>query len=85
MIRLGLSRFFVNLLTNAAKYNHAGGKIRVIVEHDSDNATIRVENTGMVSHPKCCRAFGICSHRTNRNWSEAKAVSASGLDPNPEK
>ncbi len=46
-----LGQLFDNLLTNAIKYNHQGGKIEISLSRDSNLAIVRVEDTGIgISH-----------------------------------
>jgi len=42
-----LNQLFDNLLTNAVKYNHRGGRIMVTLYQDSDFAFVRVSDTGI--------------------------------------
>jgi PAS domain S-box-containing protein len=42
-----LAQVFSNLLTNAAKYTHPGGRIDVSLESTADEYTVRVKDTGI--------------------------------------
>ncbi len=42
-----LEQVVVNLLTNAAKYTHEGGRIELIVQQDGLDAVLRVRDTGI--------------------------------------
>ncbi len=42
-----ISIIFNNLLSNAVKYNKDGGKVRVIIDSDGDDAVFKVEDTGI--------------------------------------
>jgi PAS domain S-box-containing protein len=42
-----LAQVFSNLLNNASKYTEAGGRIRVVVSLDHQQATVTVEDTGV--------------------------------------
>jgi PAS domain S-box-containing protein len=42
-----LSQIFSNLLNNAAKYTDPGGRIRVEIEREKNNAVVRICDTGM--------------------------------------
>lgn len=70
-----LAQVFSNLLTNAAKYTHPGGRIYVNLESTVDEYTVRVKDTGIgiprdmltsvfriftqVSHPLECSQGGL--------------------------
>jgi len=43
-----LERLLANLLENATRYNHDGGFVRLEIEHNRQNATLRVSNSGDV-------------------------------------
>jgi signal transduction histidine kinase/CheY-like chemotaxis protein len=47
-----LEQVFVNIVTNAVKYTPPGGKIRVSVRSDADDAVFRVEDTGLGISPE---------------------------------
>jgi PAS domain S-box-containing protein len=42
-----LAQVFANLLTNAAKYTHPGGRIHVSLDSTADEYTVRVKDTGV--------------------------------------
>jgi two-component system, sensor histidine kinase len=42
-----LMQVFANLLTNAAKYTNAGGRIRIEVRHEGDTATVSIQDNGI--------------------------------------
>jgi CheY-like chemotaxis protein/nitrogen-specific signal transduction histidine kinase len=42
-----LAQVFVNLLSNSAKYTNPGGRIRVSLEKDGDNALVSVHDSGV--------------------------------------
>jgi two-component system phosphate regulon sensor histidine kinase PhoR len=53
-----LNQLFDNLLTNAIKYNHQGGKIGVNLNQDSESAFVRVTDTGIgISHQSLKEVF----------------------------
>lgn len=53
-----LNQLFDNLLTNAIKYNHQGGKICVTLDQDSEFAFIRITDTGVgISHQSLKEVF----------------------------
>jgi PAS domain S-box-containing protein len=54
-----LEQVFVNLLSNAAKYTEAGGRIDLLAEHRTDQAIIRIRDTGI----------GITAEMLPRIWS----------------
>jgi Signal transduction histidine kinase len=66
-----------NLLSNAVKYNRTGGKVQFNILRDTENVTIRVEDTGI----------GIAQEDTDRLFDEfmrvrspeTKNISGSGL------
>jgi signal transduction histidine kinase len=41
-----IDRLVANLVENGVRHNHAGGWVRVLVEHGAARAVVRVENTG---------------------------------------
>jgi hypothetical protein len=53
-----LNQLFDNLLTNAIKYNHQGGRIGVSLHHDTDFAVVQVADTGVgISHQSLKEVF----------------------------
>ena len=55
-----LHQVFVNLLTNAAKYTHPGGKINVKVSTEDQEAVVRVEDNGVgIPHDMLPRIFDL--------------------------
>jgi len=53
-----LNQLFDNLLTNAIKYNHQGGKIRVHLYQDMEFAFIHIADTGVgISHQSLNEVF----------------------------
>jgi PAS domain S-box-containing protein len=53
-----LHQLFDNLLTNAIKFNHRGGKIGVHLHQDSDFAVVQVADTGVgISHQSLKEVF----------------------------
>ena len=42
-----LEQVVVNLLTNAAKYTHEGGRIRLSAQQEGESAVLRVQDTGV--------------------------------------
>jgi len=53
-----LSQLFDNLLINAVKYNHQGGKIEISLSKDSAFAVVRVADTGIgISHQSLKEVF----------------------------
>jgi signal transduction histidine kinase len=47
-----LEQVLANLLTNAAKYTDAGGRIELTAEREADEAVIRVRDTGIGLEPE---------------------------------
>ena len=47
-----VEQVIVNLLTNAAKYTHDGGRISLIVQQEDDEAVLRVKDTGVGMAPQ---------------------------------
>jgi PAS domain S-box-containing protein len=55
-----LHQVLVNLLTNAAKYTHPGGKINVKVSTEDQEAVVRVEDSGVgIPHDMLPRIFDL--------------------------
>jgi PAS domain S-box-containing protein len=55
-----LHQVFVNLITNAAKYTHAGGRINVKVSTEDEEAVVRVEDSGVgIPHDMLPRIFEL--------------------------
>jgi PAS domain S-box-containing protein len=55
-----LHQVFVNLLTNAAKYTHPGGRINVKVATEDEEAVVRVEDNGVgIPHDMLPRIFDL--------------------------
>jgi PAS domain S-box-containing protein len=55
-----LHQVFVNLLTNAAKYTHVGGRINVKVSTEDEEAVVRVEDNGVgIPHDMLPRIFDL--------------------------
>ena len=53
-----LNQLFDNLLTNAIKYNHRGGKIDVSLHQDDESAFVRITDTGVgISHQSLQEVF----------------------------
>ena len=53
-----LNQLFDNLLTNAIKYNHKGGKIEVSLHQDDESAFVRITDTGVgISHQSLREVF----------------------------
>ena len=73
-----LAQVIANLLTNAAKYTEDGGRITVSAAADGDQAVLRVRDTGIGSHRRCCREFSISSCRSVRPLIARRAASAWG-------
>jgi PAS domain S-box-containing protein len=61
-----LSQIFSNLLTNAAKYTNAGGRICVVARAGQDKVTIEVRDNGMgISPEQLPRMFEMFSQATS--------------------
>jgi PAS domain S-box-containing protein len=70
-----LGQLFDNLLTNAIKYNHQGGKIEIRLFQDSDLAVVRVEDTGIgISHQSLKEVFTRYFQEKTKPLGDAKGL-----------
>ncbi len=70
-----LEQVLTNLLTNAAKYTHTGGRIDLGAEREGDEVVVRVHETRASGSPRtCCRASSTCSCRPRVPWTVHKGA-----------
>jgi two-component system phosphate regulon sensor histidine kinase PhoR len=70
-----LGQLFDNLLTNAIKYNHQGGKIEIRLSRDSNLAIVRVEDTGIgISHQSLKEVFSRHFQGKTKPLGDAKGL-----------
>ena len=73
-----LVQVFTNVLQNAVKFTPRGGHIWFTADQQSNEAVVRIRDTGSASPPTSCRECSTCSTRRSR-FSNARPVAwASG-------
>ena len=73
-----LAQVVANLLTNAAKYTEAGGRVAISRRGGPTATSSSASATAAsASTPRCCRRSSRCSRRSARAWSARRAVSVS--------
>jgi signal transduction histidine kinase/CheY-like chemotaxis protein len=74
--RQRLTQALLNVLSNAVKYNHEGGSVRISWTEDTDRLTIRIRDSGVgIAEDKLARAF----QPFDRLGAEETAVEGTGL------
>lgn len=66
-----------NVLTNAAKYTPAGGRIALVARREEGEAVVTVTDTGVGIPATCSATSSRCSPRWARAWTAARGVWAS--------
>jgi len=70
-----LDQLFDNLLTNAIKYNHRGGKITITLSENDQFASARIMNTGLgISHQSLTEVFTRYFQEKKKSLGDVKGL-----------